>query len=337
MSLFQKVMQPPRLGQEFFDDFSLTEGHRTADGRLQLLFEVDTKLPQNRGMDIFDVARVRKVLESIFLVQLGRRCSLSNDFSPFYATASEGHTESVGPVISSPDWVYFGGTAKFPSDEDEGFFEEASFGQLGNERGDGRIEDLAILFAEVEVVGVGVPAAKVDFNAAYADFDQLHRSQAGTTKGSITEGVAQGLRGCADIEGAELVGGHHLACGFDAALVERANFVELLQAATCELLFDRAEGGDAAAKALGRDAAVDVGNGADGIKGFESVKLFAEVAASRGPLAWKDGDVARDLDVVCGLMAEDCAKRGMNEGGVGAIAGLGVVGGALVITFFAGE
>ena len=83
--------------------------------------------------------------------------------------------------------------------------------QVAEQGGKGGVEVLDELAVDLVIVHVRVPAVERHLDAAHADFDQPPRGQAAAAEGAVAVFGEDAGRLLRDVEGLELLGGHHHA------------------------------------------------------------------------------------------------------------------------------
>ncbi len=113
------------------------------------------------------------------------------------------------PVVASIERIDGGSPSEFSEHEYDGRIEQVVLFEFGDKSCECGVECLGLLSMSVEVVGVGVPTGKSDFDGTDSCLDQSPRDQAASAKLRIAVELDGGVGFVVDLEGVELTGAHH--------------------------------------------------------------------------------------------------------------------------------
>ena len=141
---------------------------------------VDAKEVEHGGVEVVDLHFVFDSFVSPFI-------SRAVGDSGFYAAAREPSGEAEGVVVAAVPSLSERGSPEFAGPDDEGFFEEAEFFQVGDEGRNGLIDGFAVFVMTINEVAMLVPAITVSAGAGQFDEANSALDEAASKKALLAE------------------------------------------------------------------------------------------------------------------------------------------------------
>ena len=114
----------------------------------------------------------------------------ADDLAPLDAAAGQGDVEDAGEVVAAGVRVDLRGPAEFAHPDDQGLLEHPLGLQVGDERGEPRVDAAGVLADLLGALLVGIPAVRANLDERHPRLDEAAGEQAAVAEGGLAVGRA---------------------------------------------------------------------------------------------------------------------------------------------------